>query len=125
MILGATPTDAVFKENDFGKTIDVLCAELEAKYKEQKEIMRKYENRAKEQHEKLVATMQQIDQISLILYSQGNEFSFDMAYACQQATDLYHNNVTSTPYNQILKKIDADIERYAAPLPTRARPCCW
>ncbi|MBQ9584980.1 MAG: mechanosensitive ion channel [Muribaculaceae bacterium] len=112
MIVGATPTDAVFKENDFGRTIDVLCAELEAKYKEQKEMMRLYENKAQEQHKKLVATMQQIDQISLILYSQSSEFSFDMAYACQQATDLYHNNITSTPFNIILKKIDADIERY-------------
>ena len=105
MIVGATPTDAVFKENDFGRTIDVLCAELEAKYKEQKEMMRLYENKAQEQHKKLVATMQQIDQISLILYSQSSEFSFDMAYACQQATDLYHNNITSTPFNIILKKM--------------------
>ena len=113
MLVGVTQGDAVFKERDFGKTIDVLCAELEQKYKEQKEIMKKYEQSAKVQHEMLVATMQQIDQISLILYSQSSEFTFDMAYACQQATELYHNSmITHMPFNKFMARFDAEIERY-------------
>lgn len=113
LLSGVRQSDAVFKEADFGHTIEVLCAELETKYKEQKSIMRRYEQNAQKQHEQLVATMQQIDQLSLILYSQNNEFSFDMAYACQQATDLYNNNnITPLPFNQILKKLDSEIERY-------------
>ena len=113
MFVGVTQGDAVFKERDFGKTIDVLCAELEQKYKEQKEIMKRYNQRAKEQHEMLVATMQQIDQISLILYSQSSEFTFDMAYACQQATDLYHNSmITHLPFDKLMTRFDAEIERY-------------
>jgi len=113
MIVGVTQGDAVFKERDFGKTIDVLCAELELKYREQKEIMQRYEKNAEKQHEMLVATMQQIDQISLILYSQSSEFTFDMAYACQQATDLYHNSrVTHMPFDKIMERFDSEIERY-------------
>ena len=34
LAIGVTQSNAVFKERDFGKTIDVLCAELEQKYKE-------------------------------------------------------------------------------------------
>ena len=113
MLVGVTHGDAVFKERDFGKTIDVLCAELELKYKEQKRIMALYEKNAKKQHEMLVATMQQIDQISLILYSQSSDLTFDMAYACQQATDLYHNNkITHLPFDKVLKRFDNEIERY-------------
>lgn len=113
LIVGVTHGVAVFKERDFGKTIDVLCAELELKYKEQKEIMQRYEQNAKTQHQMLVATMQQIDQISLILYSQSSEFTFDMAYACQQATDLYHNSMVShVPFNKIMARFDSEIERY-------------
>lgn len=111
--MGATQSNAVFKERDFGKTIDVLCAELEHKYKELKVIMQRYDLNAQKQHEQLVATMQQIDQISLILYSQSNEFTFDMAYACQQATDLYNNsNVAHLPFKKIMAKLDAEVERY-------------
>ena len=42
LIIGvvATPdAGAVFKERDFGRTIEVLCAELELKYKEQQETL--------------------------------------------------------------------------------------
>ena len=107
ILAGGTNSDAVFKESDFGKTIDVLCAELEIKYKEQKELMHRYDLNAKIQHEQLVATMQQIDQLSLILYSQSSDFSFDMAYACQQATDLYnYSKIMHLPYNRIIKRID-------------------
>lgn len=113
LTLDVSQSSAVFKERDFGKTIDVLCAELEQKYKQQKDIMQRYELSAKSQHEQLVATMQQIDQISLILYSQSSEFTFDMAYACQQATDLYHNrNKKHLPFQKIIKKLDTEIERY-------------
>lgn len=113
LTLDVSQSSAVFKERDFGKTIDVLCAELEQKYKQQKDIMQRYELNAKSQHEQLVATMQQIDQISLILYSQSSEFTFDMAYACQQATDLYHNrNMNHLPFQRIMKRLDDEVERY-------------
>ena len=113
LLMGVTQSDAVFKERDFGKTIDVLCAELEQKYKTQKAMMQLYENSANAQHEHLVATMQQIDQLSLILYSQSSEFTFDMAYACQQATDLYHRSeITQLPFDKIMQRFDSEIERY-------------
>ncbi len=113
IVVASPDAGAVFKERDFGRTIEVLCAELERKYKEQQETMRVYEANAAKQHEKLVATMQQIDQISLILYSQSNEFTFDMAYACQQATDLYDNSrVAHMPFDKILMRLDSEVERY-------------
>ena len=49
LLTGVTQGDAVFKERDFGKTIDVLCAELELKYKEQKAIMKQATKDAKKQ----------------------------------------------------------------------------
>ena len=111
--LDVSQSSAVFKERDFSKTIEVLCAELEQKYKQQKDIIQRYDLSAKSQHEQLVATMQQIDQISLILYSQSSDFTFDMAYACQQATDLYNNrNQRHLPFQKIMKRLDTEIERY-------------
>ncbi len=112
-LLSVPNANAVFKERDFGKTIEVLCAELELKYKKQTQTLKMHELNAQHQHEQLVATMQQIDQISLILYSQSNQFTFDMAYACQQATDLYNNStITHMPFDKIMGYLDAEIERY-------------
>lgn len=113
LAISTTHAHAVFKERDFGKTIDVLCAELEMKYKKQQQTIKSMEQRALKQHEQLVATMQQIDQISLILYSQSSEFTFAMAYACQQATDLYHNSrIAHVPFDKIMTRLDAEVERY-------------
>ena len=113
LLISTTHANAVFKEHDFGKTIDVLCAELEMKYKQQQQTMKELELRVQKQHEQLVATMQQIDQISLILYSQSSDFTFDIAYACQQATDLYNNsNIAHVPFDKIMSRFDAEIERY-------------
>ena len=113
LISGTIQVHAVFKERDFGKTIEVLCAELEMKYKQQQITMKQLETRAQTQHEQLVTTMQQIDQISLILYSQSGDFTFDMAYACQQATDLYNNSkITRLPFSKIMSRLDSEIERY-------------
>lgn len=112
-IAAAMPAHAVLKEQSLGKTLDVLCAELEHSYNEQQRMMQLYEQRTTSQHQQLVRTMQQIDQISLILYSQKRDFTFDMAYACQEATNLYKNsNVTSMPYQRILSTLNSEVERY-------------
>lgn len=113
LLIGSAQAHAVFKERDFGKTINVLCAELEMKYKHQQETMKMQEQRAQKQHEQLVVTMQQIDQISLILYSQSSEFTFAMSYACQQATDLYNNSkIAQIPFDKIMLRLNDEIERY-------------
>lgn len=104
---------AVLKEQSLGKTLDVLCAELKQIHSEQKRMMQMYEQRTTAQHQQLVRTMQQIDQVSLILYSQKKEFTFDMAYACQEATNLYKNNrMSSLPYQRILSSLTSEVERY-------------
>lgn len=104
---------AVLKEQSLGKTLSVLCAELEQVYNEQQQFLQIYDQRTTSQHQQLVRTMQQIDQVSIILYSQRSDFTFDMAYACQEATNLYKNNqVSHMPYQTILSLLRDEVERY-------------
>lgn len=104
---------AVLKERNLGKTLEVLCAELEQNYNQQQRMIKIYEQRTLSQHQQLVKTMKQIDQISLILYSQRTDFTFDMAYACQEATNLYRNsNLTHLPYSYIHRALNDEIVRY-------------
>ena len=72
---------AVLKEKNFEQTLNVLRAELERSYLKQKAVLALYEQRTRDQHDQLVLTMQKCNQISLILYSQRDGFTFDMAYA--------------------------------------------
>ena len=104
---------AVLKEKDLGQTLHVLRLELYNKWNRQKEQMKQMEERSKMQHEKLVNIIKRAETTSLILYSQGQDFTFDMAYACQEATSLYHElNSSTIPFDQIKAYIEAEIASY-------------
>ena len=113
MLLQAIPAHAVFEEKDLPHTLGILKLELERKYETQKELMERRYAASAAQHATLIEYLQRSEQISLILYSQNSEFTFDVAYACQQATELYHGISTKLkPFDKIRDKIIADIERY-------------
>ena len=114
----ATSVMAVLKERDLPRTLSVLKAELQDHYERQQLFISMYEQRGARQHQMLVNYMQQCEQISLMLYSQSSENSFDMAYACQQATnlaqDLKKRNSRMHQYDKIIAQMQSEIERYDA-----------
>jgi len=113
-----TPANAVLKERDLARTLGVLKAELQVKYEQQQSFMSMYEQQGTQQHQQLVSYMHQCEQIGLMLYSQTTDNTFDMAYACQQATDLYHDlhnrDSKMHQYDKIIARVKQELERYDA-----------
>lgn len=111
-----SPAQAVLKEKDLARTLGVLRAELAANYEQQQQFMAMYEQQGAAQHQLLVNYMTQCEQIGLMLYSQNTQNTFDMAYACQQATQLYRNlhrkKAKTLPYDKIIANMKREIERY-------------
>lgn len=104
---------AVLKEKDLPQTLGVLRAELEHAFNEQQIMMERFEMYNMEQHANLIRMMQGSNQIALMLYSQNSDFTFDMAYACQAATEQYRQlKKRHLPYNKMIERIQAEIERY-------------
>ena len=118
VITCAVASLAVLKEKDLPRTLGVLKAELQDNYERQQLFMNMYEQRGASQHQMLVNYMQQCEQISLMLYSQSSDNTFDMAYACQQATnlarDLKKRNSRMHQYDRIIAQLRHEIERYDA-----------
>lgn len=109
----AQQSHAVLKERDLGQTLHVLRLELYNKWMKQKERMKQMESRREAQHAQLINIMQRSETTSLILYSQGQEYTFDMAYACQEATTLYQELRNNTiPFTQIKQYIETEIASY-------------
>ena len=110
--------NAVLKEKDLARTLGVLRAELASDYEKQQIFMQMYEQQGAAQHQQLVAYMNQCEQIGLMLYSQSTDNTFDMAYACQQAVNLYYQlndpNGKTLPYDRIIERMRREIERYDA-----------
>ena len=110
----ALSTTAVLKERDLARTLGVLRAELSMQYEQQQRLMEGYQQQGASQHERLVTYMQQCEQIGLVLFSQSADNTFDMTYACQEATDLHASLSKSgtLPYQRIIEHLQRDIERY-------------
>ncbi|MBO4593117.1 MAG: mechanosensitive ion channel family protein, partial [Bacteroidaceae bacterium] len=99
LFMAATPAEAVLKERDINQTMAVLRAELENAYREQRMMMERFGRRAEAQHEAMMETMEHSDQIALMLYSQKEDYTFDLTYACHEATELYQDFKSHTvPY---------------------------
>ena len=112
-LLPALHSMAVLKEKDLARTLGVLKAELRADFEKQQQFLERYQAQSEAQHKQLVSYMQKCEQIGLMLYSQKSDYTFDMAYACQQATDLHRNlHKNNLPYNQIKERVEQEIERY-------------
>ena len=115
-LVAAVPSWAVLKERDLARTLGVLRAELQADYRRQQAFKARYEQQGAAQHEQLVWYMNQCEQIGLMLYSQTPDNTFDMAYACQQAVNLYYKlddrGGRALPYDKIIIHMRHEIERY-------------
>ena len=114
-VLTVFQAHAVLKEKDLFQTLRVLRAELEQAYNKQQNIMAVFEKRNVDQHTELIRMMQNCNQIALMLYSQSSDFTFDMAYACQAATEQYRQLKSHhMPYNKMKARLLSEIDRYDA-----------
>ena len=113
-ILIAVPSSyAVLKESNLSRTLGVLKNELEKDAKDLQRIMERHKAQHLEMHNQLIDYMKRCEQIGLMLYSQKSDFTFDVAFACQQATDLYKElQNTNVPYGRIKARIQMDVARY-------------
>lgn len=108
------PLAAVLKERDLARTLGVLRAELELNYPEKKAYVKRLETQSRQQHKLLVDYMQRSEQIALMLYSQTEDHTFDLSYACQQATDLYRQlNSNLSPFDQVQATLHTETARFA------------
>jgi small-conductance mechanosensitive channel len=118
-VLTVFQAHAVLKEKDLPQTLSVLRAELAQTYNQQKTMMAMFERRNVDQHANLIRMMQNSNQIALMLYSQNTDFTFDMAYACQAATEQYRQLKSRyLPYDKMIERLKMEIERYDALIQT-------
>ena len=109
----AVPASAVLKEKDLEQTLMVLLMELETYNTEQQEMMKRYNVISKMQHQNLINTMQKSEQTALMLYSQKQDYTFDLAYACHEATQQYNNfSKNMLPFQKIQDMYKVEVNRY-------------
>lgn len=104
---------AVFNERDITRTLKVLRYELSKAYTDMERSQAGFEAQQDRQHEELIKLVKDCDELSLMLYSQKQDFTFDLTYALRRVTDQYHNFTQSKiPFDNIVSYFDIEIDRY-------------
>ena len=112
-LLLAVPVFAVLNEKDLAQTLSVLRYELSATYRNSARLNQRMKGSGDRQHARLVSMMQKSNELSLMLYSQKQDYTFDMTYALNEVSRQYDEfSSRKMPFDQIVKRLDIDIDRY-------------
>ena len=113
-LLIAVPAVAVFNERNLGQTIHSLRLELKRDYQKRVAAEGRFADQYRAQRFEMISIMKKCNELSLMLYSQKQDFTFDLTYALKSVTDEYESfRSKRLPYDQIANRLEWDIERYA------------
>lgn len=108
--------------NDLGRTLEALHADLRKDYDKRVAANKMFDQQYRSQRREMVATIKKCNELSLLLYSQKQDFTFDLTYALQSVTKEYETYTSHRlPYDRIVDRLDWDLERYARLLETLRR----
>ena len=104
---------AVLKEKNLDSTLVILRAELTKHYQELSDQRKEQRRQSQEVFTNLRETMKQSNQNALMLYSQQQEYLFDLTYACHQATEQYQRfQRQQLPFREFINNTSGEIARY-------------
>ena len=108
------PALAVFTGLGLDATLSNLRRELYHDYVQIDETRESMEGKYALQHQKMVEIVKLCNDLSLMLYSQKQDYTFDISYALEKVTREFNDfNKNRTPYDRIVFSLDVEMNRYA------------
>lgn len=113
-LLLAVPALAVFNEKDLGETLNVLRFELNQEVSKLSTRQSRINTSNKSQHLQMVDILKKCNELALMLYSQNQDYTFDLTYALEEVTREYEEfNKSRLPFDDIITRLDLEIDRYS------------
>jgi small-conductance mechanosensitive channel len=112
-LIQSANTFAVLKERNLEQTLSVLRAELTERHQELTLMAEQRKQQTKDIIQQLRETMKRSNQNSLMLYSQQQNYVFDLTYACHEATEQYLAfKRQQLPFKSYIEQLDSEIAKY-------------
>ena len=109
----ALQASAVLKEQNLEQTLKVLRAELTERHIELSQMSDQRKQQTRDIIQQLRETIKRSNQNALMLYSQQQNYVFDLTYACHEATEQYLNfQRQQLPFKSYIEKLDQEIAKY-------------
>ena len=107
VLLTTLGAQAVMKEKDLTQTLQILRTELTINHREMSQQIEMNKKQSERVRRRLMETMKHSNQNSLMLYSQKQEYVFDLTYACHEATEQYQDfQQQQLPFKMFLQKAE-------------------
>ena len=113
LLLTTLHAGAVLKEKNLSQTLQILRTELTNYHRELSERQETDRKQSETVRDQLISTMKRSNQNSLMLYSQKQDYVFDLTYACHEATEQYQEfHRQQLPFRTYIQATEAEIARY-------------
>ena len=95
-------------------TLEELRSELKTTCEQREKDRQLFTEDYDQQHQQMINVITESNELSLLLYTQEQARTFDMAYALKKVTAGYKDsNKNRRPYDQVINGLNFEIERYA------------
>lgn len=110
----AIPLWAIVSGRSLTNTLKELCRELQASYQQRSEAQQRFNDDYERQHQRMVDVVTESNELSILLYTQEQEMTFDLAYALKKVTANYKTfSMDRRPYDHIVSSLNYEIDRNA------------
>ena len=114
LLFTAASIFAISYGKNLNRTLRMLSNELNVDYQQIDKNRERLTEDYEKQRQKMVDMMKECDELSLMLYSQKQGFTFDVSYALQRVTEKYNEfNQDRRPFDRIVCNLNVEMERHA------------
>ena len=108
------PLYAIVSGHTLTNTLKDLWNELQISYEQRAVAQERFMEDYERQHQKMIDVITNSNELSILLYTQEQNMTFDLAYALKIVTSDYKDfNKDVKPYARIVKGLNIEIDRYA------------
>ena len=105
---------AVVSGRSLTNTLKDLCTELQTAYRQRSDAQLRFNEDFERQHKKMIDVITESNELSILLYTQEQEMTFDLAYALKKVTADYKAfSGNRRPYDHIVNNLNYEIDRNA------------
>ena len=91
-----------------------LSSELKMVYAQRTEEQKQFDKNYERENKRMVEVITASNELSILLYTQEQDMTFDLAYALNKVTSACrHFNKDRKPYDRVVRELDIEIDRYA------------
>ena len=108
------PLWAIVSGRSLTTTLKELCKELQTAYQQRTEAQKRFNDDYERQHQRMIDVVTESNELSILLYTQEQEMTFDLAYALKKVTANYNAfSMNRRPYDNIVGSLNYEIDRNA------------